>query len=213
MTLHEKSTPLTAIVDQAAKLAGGDEWHVPVSIEQDDGSLTTETITVIANSEEEAADAAIARAKMLYVDRKVKKPGLIGKVVAAPYTKEKSIRTFMPGGYKPGTLLKGSFSDMVSMLKRNKENAPEDRSTVATEIRCRNSFISMCLHMLIIPVGFIFLYAGIFTDAPDRSALGYLNQYVWAGALCLFVGATGAYRSGRDMARLEKTIQSENENA
>lgn len=200
------NTPLGIVVDGIAKFAGGEEWLVPVAIEQDDGSMVTQEIYVVANSEEEATEAAILRARLVYGTTPVAKQGVLGRVIAAPYSKEKSKHALMPGGYRPGTLLKGVGGDLVKMVKKRR-SGEQTISTVAASVQSRNGFIALCVHLALLPLGLIFFYVGFFSDVHARSALSYFNQYVFAGALCWFIGITGCLRAWLFLKRLDKVTQ------
>lgn len=195
----------------------GQLYEVPIHIKQDD-RLEEIPITVWAKNEREAEERALAQAQNLehrgkesieqrsmglVLPRSHYKPKSTFKAATSPFAvwrdpvyKKGLSNVFRPMGYRFGTMTRLSIRD----LKQQMQTAPTDAEptkgylTKALKVNIVSLFIWVGLSI----IGLVFLLLGFHPGNAGRFVLDWLNPYIAAGIMCLFVGGVAVFKTCRD---------------
>lgn len=202
----------------------GDLFEVPVTFksnENDEGE--TINLHVWATSEEEAEERAARQAQSMEKKKnRTLQEKTLGVILPVSHYKPRKITqawklwkdpcyqkakqdVFAPSGYTAGTMIKLSIA---SILNQNKGEDSTPKVNTQFLIKAfKVNIITFFIWTSLVVIGLFFSILGFLYFGSDKFFLSWINPYIIAACVCLFIGFVNLTKTYRDHKTIKKSIK------
>ncbi len=199
------------------KTGKGQEYEVPICIEEQ-GTVHEMPVRVWAKNEKEAEERAIALAHTISFDRNQSieqksmglvlpkdhyKPKGVARTIVSPIAvwrdpvyKKAWSNIFGAVGYRVGTMTKLSISELKRQVTEVNESSEINKDYLVRALKV--NIISIFIWVGFFILGIVFMMLGFHPGNAGRFVITWLNPYLVASVVCLFVGTLAVYKTVRD---------------
>jgi|TARA_R110002072_G_scaffold301723_1_gene482181 hypothetical protein len=199
------------------KTGKGQEYEVPICMD-DNGTIKEIQIRVWAKNPKEAEERALSKAYSisfkehqsieqkslgLVLPRDHYKPKGIAKTMTSPIAvwrdpvyKKALSNVFGAAGYRVGTMTKLSISELKKQVTSVNENIEINSDYLLNALRV--NIISLFIWVGVAFMGVIFLFLGFHPGNEGKFIISWLNPYIVASIVCLFIGFLASYKTIKD---------------